>query len=107
MMTDPKSCGKDPWISFEPPGSLTEAEELFSAFFKSSNVGVAILSSDLRYLGINKVLAEMNGVSAQNHVGKTVREVLGEIGEPIQQKLSQVVAMRTGLKFEISGKVNP
>ena len=107
MMTDPKSYGKDPWISSEPPGSLTESEELFSAFLKSSNVGVAILDSDLRYLGINRALAEMNGVSAQSHVGKTVCEVLGEIGEPIQQKLAQVVAMRTGLKYEISGKVTP
>ena len=105
MMTDPKSYGRDRWVWSEPLSSLTEPEELFSAFFESSNIGVAILDADLRYLGINRVLAEMNGVAAQNHVGRTVLEVLGEIGEPIHQKLSQVVATRTGLKFEISGKV--
>jgi formate hydrogenlyase transcriptional activator len=85
---------------------MTEGEELLAAFLRSSNVGVGIVDNNLRYLAVNKVLAEMNGVPAQNHVGKTVREVLlGEIGELIEQKLAQVLAMRQGLKFEVSGKL--
>jgi len=103
MMADWKSAAGDFLVSSEPPGTLTETEELVSAFFKSANVGVGILDSNLRYLAINKVLAEMNGIPAQNHLGKTVREILGDIGDPIEKSLAQVMAMRQGLKFELSG----
>jgi formate hydrogenlyase transcriptional activator len=105
MMTDRKTSAELLFGSAAAGQALTEGEELLAAFLRSSNVGVGILDSNLRYLAVNNVLAEMNGVPAQDHLGKTVREVLGEIREPIEQKLSQVVAMRQGLKFEVSGKV--
>jgi formate hydrogenlyase transcriptional activator len=105
MMTDRKTSEELLFGSTEAAQALTEGEELLAAFLRSSNVGVGILDSNLRYLAVNKVLAEMNGVPAQDHLGKTVRDVLGEIGEPLEQKLSQVVAMGRGLKIEVSGKV--
>jgi len=105
MMTDRKTSADLLFGSVEATQALTEGEELLAAFLTSANVGVGILDSNLRYLAVNKVLAEMNGVPVQKHLGRTVREVLGEIGEPLEQKLSPVVAMQRGLKFELSGKV--
>ena len=103
MMTDRKTWAEP---LFGPVGAvqgLTEGE-LLTAFLKSFNVGVGILDNNHRYLAVKKGLAEMNGVPAQNHLGRTVREVLGEIGEPIGQKVSQVLAMGQGLTFEVFGQ---
>jgi PAS domain S-box-containing protein len=105
MMTDRKTYAEQLFGSAAAGQTLTEGEELLAAFLRSSNVGVGILDSNVRYLAVNKVLAEMSGVPAQDHLGRTVREVLGEIGELIEHKLSQVLATRQGLKFEVSGKV--
>src|SRR6516164_11185454 len=105
MMTDRKTAAEQLFGPAAAGQSLTEGEELLAAFLRSSNVGVGILDSNLRYLAVNKVLAEMHGIPVQNHLGRTVREVLGEIGEPVERKLSQVLATRQGLKFEVSGKV--
>lgn len=105
MMTDRKTYAEQLFGSAAAGQTLTEGEELLAAFLRSSNVGVGILDSNVRYLAVNKVLAEMSGVPAQNHLGRTVREVLGEIGELIEHKFSQVLATRQGLKFEVSGKV--
>ena len=105
MMTDRKTYGEQLFGSAAAGQTLTEGEELLAAFLRSSNVGVGILDSNVRYLAVNKVLAEMSGVPAQDHLGRTLREVLGEIGELIEHKFSQVLATRQGLKFEVSGKV--
>jgi formate hydrogenlyase transcriptional activator len=104
MMTDRKT-----WtdllllVSAEPAQSLTEGEELLAAFFQSSTVGVAIFDANLRYVAVNQALAAINGAAAQSHLGKTVREVLGQTGERIEQHLAQVLVMRQAVKFEISG----
>ena len=105
MMTDRKLRADQVFVSSEALEPAAQPEELLSAFFQSSNVGVGILDGNLRYVAINKVLAEMNGVPPQNHLGKMVHEVLGEIGEPIERKLGQVVTLREGLKFEVSGRL--
>jgi len=99
MMTDRKTAAEQLFGPAAAGQSPTEGEELLAAFLRSSNVGVGILDSNLRYLAVNKVLAEMHGIPVQNHLGRTVREVLGEIGEPVERKLSQVLATRQGLKL--------
>jgi len=105
MMTHRNSRARNIFISSEPPESLTESEELLSAFFKSSNIGVAILDSDLRYLAVSRVLAEISGIPPQNHPGKTVREILGDVGDLVEHQFAQVVKTRHGLKFEVCGKI--
>jgi len=47
----------------------------------------------------------MNGVPAQNHLGKTVREVLGELGDSLEKKCDQVLDSRESLDFELSAKL--
>lgn len=59
--------------SRQPAEALFESEQLLSAYFSASKVGLCILDADLRYLAINKNLAEMNGIPAEAHLGKSVR----------------------------------
>ncbi|MFI6443250.1 SpoIIE family protein phosphatase [Kitasatospora sp. NPDC050543] len=48
------------------------------ALFEQSPLGIAILDGDLRYTAVNQTLADMNGVAAQDHVGRTTGETLPE-----------------------------
>ena len=54
--------------------ALTDSEQLLSAYFRSSTVGLAIVDPELRFLAVNNTLAEINGVSASDHLGKTLRK---------------------------------
>ncbi|MEU6524699.1 SpoIIE family protein phosphatase [Streptomyces sp. NPDC046924] len=41
-----------------------------------SPIGLAVLDTDLRYVSVNPALAQINGVPADDHLGRTVSEVL-------------------------------
>jgi formate hydrogenlyase transcriptional activator len=88
---------------FGDPAALLESEQLLTAYFSASKVGLCILDQDFRYCAINHTLAEMNGIDASAHLGKSVRDVLGNFAELIEPQLRRVLA--TGqpiLNFEIS-----
>jgi len=67
--------------------AFLESEELLGAYFSASRVGLCILDAGFRYLAINQTLAEMNGLSADAHLGKSVREILGDIAELVEPQL--------------------
>ncbi|MFG1809276.1 SpoIIE family protein phosphatase [Streptomyces sp. NPDC049040] len=47
------------------------------SLFDASPLGVAIFDNELRYVRVNDALARMNGISAADHIGHTVHDVLG------------------------------
>ena len=49
---------------------------LLDILFGSAPVGLAFLDEELRYVRVNGALAELHGVPAQAHVGRTVLEVV-------------------------------
>ncbi|MEU9590994.1 SpoIIE family protein phosphatase [Streptomyces sp. NPDC048193] len=44
-----------------------------------SPIGLAVLDTELRYVSVNPALTRINGVPAEAHIGRTVREVLPEV----------------------------
>jgi PAS domain S-box-containing protein len=52
-----------------------QAEEL-SLIFDASPVGLAMFDTDLRFLKVNERLATINGYSVDEHIGRTVHELL-------------------------------
>jgi formate hydrogenlyase transcriptional activator len=100
VATDSESSSPSTPVSFE---ALTESEHLLAVYFSASKVGLCILDADFRYLAINNTLAEMDGMPAAEHLGKTVREMLGDFAEVIEPQLKHVLT--TGqpvLNIEIS-----
>ncbi len=65
-------------------------------------IGLCYFDRDLRYLYINKWLADMNGLSPELHLGKTIREIVKEVAVGVIPQLRQV--METG-KPIIDGEV--
>ncbi|MFE0764884.1 SpoIIE family protein phosphatase [Streptomyces smyrnaeus] len=43
---------------------------------QQSPMGIAVLDTDLRYVSVNPALARLDGISEEEHLGRTVREVL-------------------------------
>src|SRR5436190_17809041 len=77
-------------------------DELLAAY--ASTAGIAVLDSEYRYLWVNQRLAALNGVQPSEHLGKTVREVIGQIADEIESYLQRVFSTGESiLNVEISG----
>ena len=71
-----------------------EAEEslgLLDALFATAPVGLAFYDRDLRYLKINETLAALNGVPAEEHIGRTAGQVIPAIAEKVEPLLRSVL----------------
>ncbi|NNB98414.1 PAS domain-containing protein [Corallococcus exiguus] len=64
---------------------------MLEAFFAASPVGMGFVNQDLRYVRLNKVVAENNGIPLEKHLGLTPRELMGPAGAPIEDLLRQVL----------------
>jgi formate hydrogenlyase transcriptional activator len=74
-----------------PAYGFSEPEQLLSAFFADSAVGLSIVDTQLNYQAINNALAEMNGFPVEYHLGKSMRDILGNAAESIEPILRQVL----------------
>jgi len=66
------------------------AEEL-AAIYQAAPIGLAFLDTDLRYVQINERLAEWNGFSAHEHIGKSVAELLPDMNEQMLGLFNKVL----------------
>ncbi len=85
---------------------LIESKAQLSGFFTSAPVGMGIVDHQLRYIQVNQVLADMNCRSIDEHLGKTLQEIIPNIS-PIAEKFHTQV-LETGevlLNQEISSTV--
>jgi PAS domain S-box-containing protein len=74
-----------------------EARALLDALVTAAPIGQGFLDTDLRYVRVNDALAEINGVPAIDHLGRTVREVLPALGPEIEAALAQVLQTREAI----------
>ncbi|MEV0371813.1 SpoIIE family protein phosphatase [Streptomyces sp. NPDC050636] len=66
---------------------------LSTRLVSQSPIGLAVLDTDLRYLAVNPALERINGVPAEAHIGRSVREVLPFLEvDAIEAALRQVLA---------------
>jgi PAS domain S-box-containing protein len=69
------------WVAREETQRLLLEEErnhtlaLLDALFAAAPVGLAFVDRQLRYLRVNRMHAELNGCSVEQHLGRTVRDV--------------------------------
>ncbi len=64
-----------------------------SAIYQAAPTGLAFVDTEFRYVSINDHLAELNHLPAGAHIGRTLREVLGdEMANQIEPLYRQVIA---------------
>ncbi|HYM75905.1 MAG TPA: sigma 54-interacting transcriptional regulator [Candidatus Dormibacteraeota bacterium] len=105
MASDPNASDADLLSSFAHPEALRQPERVIAAYFNSTTVGLCVIDSDLRYIAINKKLAEINGLPAPDHLGKTVREVLGDFADTLEAQFRHILATGEAVNIEVSGKL--
>ncbi|ARE73743.1 SpoIIE family protein phosphatase [Streptomyces sp. NPDC059558] len=68
------------------------------SLFTQSPIGLATLGTDLRFLRVNDALARMNGVSAAEHLGKRLTEVVpGVNAVALEATMQQVLEQGTAV----------
>jgi len=80
---------------------LAEIETIY----QSAPIGLNVLDRELRFVRINQRLAEMNGFSVEDHIGRTVRELLPNLADAAEQVLRPI--LETGeplMNVEIVGE---
>ncbi|MFE1414188.1 SpoIIE family protein phosphatase [Streptomyces sp. NPDC058746] len=74
-----------------------------------SPIGLAVLDTDLRYVLVNPALERINGVPAEQHLGRRITEVLPFLdGEGLEAAMREV--MRTGVPLLddfTTGRISP
>ncbi|MEW6371688.1 MAG: response regulator [Pseudomonadota bacterium] len=58
--------------------------------YATAPVGLCFVDHDLRFVMINDYLAAMNAVPAQDHLGRTLPELLGEVGAGFEEAYRRV-----------------
>jgi PAS domain S-box-containing protein len=80
---------------------LMEIEDLYC----SAPVGLCVLDTEMRFVRINERLAEINGICAADHIGRTLRELLPDIADAAEEIFRKVMESgKPALGIEVCGK---
>jgi PAS domain S-box-containing protein len=60
--------------------------------YQNTPIGLCLLDRNLRYLRINRQLAEMNGPPVEAHLGRTVAELVPALVERVEQVTQEILA---------------
>ncbi len=63
--------------------------------YKTTPVGLCFVDTNLRYIRLNECLAQINGRSIAEHIGRTVREAIPEMADMVERIYRQVLATQT------------
>ena len=65
---------------------VDELENLYD----TAPVGLSLIDHELRYMRVNSKLAEINGLSPEDHMGRSLRDLLPDIAEDMEQTYREV-----------------
>ncbi|WP_392530898.1 PAS domain S-box protein [Nostoc sp. C117] len=68
-----------------------ESLSLLDALLGAAPVAVCFLDRELRYIRINQVFADINGITIDEHLGRKFSEVLPEMTAELEQQLQRVL----------------
>jgi two-component system CheB/CheR fusion protein len=98
-------------VTFTDISALRTSEERYrrqllelETLYRTAPLGLALFDTELRYLRINERLAEINGLPADQHPGRELREIVPEMADQVEPLLRQV--LETGepvLEVEVIG----
>jgi PAS domain S-box-containing protein len=73
------------------------ARKRLTTVFETSPIGIAFLDHEQRFVSINEALAEINGLSREQHLGRSIAELFGSFDSNIVRVFNQIYA--TGEPF--------
>jgi PAS domain S-box-containing protein len=77
----------------------------FRLLYETAPVGLAFLTPDCRYQLINQHLCEICGLSADDHIGRSVRETVPQVAEQVENIVQTILRSGNSITgIEISGQ---
>ena len=67
-------------------------DPLLGPLLERAAVGIAVVDDRGRFLYVNKRLAELNAVRAEDHIGRTIRDVIPHLADTIEGLHAEVLA---------------
>jgi PAS domain-containing protein len=84
---------------------LAHQQQLLDAFISSAPVGLTVLDRHLHFTLVNQALADMNGIKATAHIGKTVWEIIPDLAPELEPIFQHVLTRGEPiLDLEIAGE---
>jgi len=84
--------------------ALERRTEELEKLYNTNPVGLVLHDEELRFVRINEAMAEINGLSANAHIGKKLQEVLPDLAYRVEPILHQVLTTGKPIRnIEISG----
>ncbi len=80
--------------AFEQPArgaNALQRSDILQAIFATAPVGLCYLDTELRFLFINEWLADINGLSAEQHLGRRIGEVLPHVAAGVESQFRRVI----------------
>ncbi|MGZ5027732.1 MAG: PAS domain-containing protein, partial [Methylobacter sp.] len=84
--------------------ALVKAHALLDGLLTQAPIGFAYLDRDLRYLLTNDRLAEINGLPAEDHIGRRIQDIVPMLAPAVEEIIEQILATGEPVKDrELSG----
>ncbi|MEM7567101.1 MAG: HWE histidine kinase domain-containing protein, partial [Pseudomonadota bacterium] len=77
-------------VTDEMEREVAAGQREIELLYQNAPIGMALVDAEHRYKRINDSLAAYNGVSPEDHLGRTITEVLPEIGAVLEPILDEV-----------------
>ncbi|MDR3799227.1 MAG: EAL domain-containing protein [Terracidiphilus sp.] len=82
-------------------GLPSQRLDQLQAVYDGAPVGLAFLDRDLKYININRRLADMHGLSIEDHYGKTLAEVIPELYPLLEAHVKEALSGKGTYGLEI------
>ena len=92
LLKQAQHAQSEPLDRLQTPASK-EMPELVSLqhIYGAVPIGLCYLDKDLRYVFINEWLASLNGLAIEQHLGRSISEVLPDVAAGVEAQLRQVI----------------
>jgi PAS domain S-box-containing protein len=81
-----------------------EAAALVDVVMENAPAGIGVFDRSFRFIRVNAALAAMNGLSADQHVGRTVQDIVPALADGVVDNLRQVLETGLPLTADVSGR---
>lgn len=77
------------------------AQRQLTALFETSPIGIGLLDANQRFIAINEALAQINGLTREQHFGRSIPEIFGQFDSKLVEVFHHIYT--TGNPFICSG----
>jgi two-component system CheB/CheR fusion protein len=78
-------------------GLARQRSHEIETLYKTAPVGLALVDRNRRYLKVNQHFAELNGQPIENHIGRTLHEMLPSLSDRMERPIAEVFDQATAV----------